>query len=101
VLLEEGHNEKTYNLTGPEAFTFTEAAAAFSAQTGREVRFESETVEEAYASRAVYDAPDWEVRGWVTTYTAVAAGDLELVTGDVRRLTGREPVSLAGYLSSL
>ena len=28
---------------------------------GRDVRFHDETIDEAYASRAVYGAPDWEV----------------------------------------
>ena len=35
-----------------------------------------ETVEQAWQSRASYGAPDWEVEGWVTSYAAIAAGDL-------------------------
>ena len=42
--------------------------------TGRAVATSSETLEEAYASRASYGAPDWEVDGWVTTYAAIADG---------------------------
>ena len=39
-------------LTGPEALTMAEVAARAGAVLGRELRFEDETVEEAYASRA-------------------------------------------------
>lgn len=94
------HAGETYDLTGPEALTFTEMAAVISEVTGREVRFHDETVEEAYASRAVYGAPDWQVDAWVSTYTAVAAGELDGVSGDVERLTGRRPTSLREYLEA-
>jgi uncharacterized protein YbjT (DUF2867 family) len=98
VLIGDGHDGATYDVTGPEAFTLAEAAAELSRATGRDIRFHDETVEEAYASRASYGAPDWEVEGWVTTYTAIAAGEAALVTDTVERLTGHRPVSLAEHL---
>jgi len=101
VLLDPAaHAGATYDLTGPEALTFTEMAEVITEVTGREVRFHDETVEEAYASRAVYGAPDWQVDAWVSTYTAVAAGELDGVSGDVERLTGRRPTSLREYLEA-
>jgi hypothetical protein len=56
-------------------------------------------VEEAYASRASYGAPDWQVDAWVSTYTAIASGELSAVSDDVQRLTGRPPLSLHALLS--
>ena len=99
VLTGEGHEGATYDVTGPEAFTLAEAAETISQITGRPVRFEDESVDEAYASRRVYGAPDWEVEGWVTSYTAIAAGELDRVTDTVRRLTGHPPVRLADHLA--
>jgi uncharacterized protein YbjT (DUF2867 family) len=99
VLTGEGHDGHTYDVTGPEAFTLAEAAEQLARATGRPVRFENETVEEAYASRRGYGAPDWEVEGWVTSYTAIAAGEVALVTDTVEQLTGQRPTSLAEYLS--
>lgn len=93
------HAGATYELTGPEALSLAEVAATIQRLTGREVRYVDETVEEAYASRASYGAPDWELDAWVSTYTAIAAGELATVTGDVQRLTGREPQSLAQLLA--
>jgi uncharacterized protein YbjT (DUF2867 family) len=101
VLLDPAsHAGATYDLTGPEALTFAEMAETITEVTGREVRFHDETLEEAYASRAVYGAPDWQVDAWVSTYTAVAAGEFDGVSGDVERLTGRRPLSLRQYLES-
>lgn len=94
------HDGVTYRLTGPEAFTLTEAAETITRVTGRSVRFENETLDEAYASRAHFGAPDFEVAGWVTSYAAIAAGELAVVTGDVETLVGRPPQTFADYLNS-
>ncbi|MFB9181554.1 NAD(P)H-binding protein [Dactylosporangium sucinum] len=79
------HDNATYSLTGPEAFTLHEAAEAFG------LRYHPETIEEAHAWRQ--GAP-FEVEGWVTSYTAIAAGELAGVTDHVEQLTGRKPRGL-------
>jgi len=100
VLLDEGdgHLGRTYDLTGPEALAMAEVAEQLSAVAGRSVTYHAETLEEAYASRAHYGAPDWEVAGWVTTYAAIANGDLEAVSGDVAAVAGHPPMGLAEFL---
>ena len=61
-----------------------EIAARAGAVLGRELRFEHETIEEAYASRrAAYDAEQWQLDAWVSTYTAIAEGALAAVSDDV------------------
>jgi uncharacterized protein YbjT (DUF2867 family) len=92
------HAGATYRLTGPESLTLAEAAETISSVTGREVRYDAETVDEAYRSRASYGAPDWQVEAWVSTYTSIAAGDLAEVTDDVPRLAGHAPTSLEDLL---
>ena len=99
VLMAPGdHVGKTYNLTGPEALSLGEAAEILSAALGRTVRYVEESVPEAYASRAVYGAPDWEVDAWVSTYTSIASGAQSAVSPDIEALTGRPATSLAELL---
>jgi NAD(P)H dehydrogenase (quinone) len=100
VLAEPGqHAGRTYDLTGPEALTLTVAATILSAATGRAITYHAETIDEAYASRASYGAPPWQVDAWVSTYTAIAAGELARLSNDVARLTGHQPRSLQDILS--
>ncbi len=94
------HRDETYELTGPEAISLAEAAAIISAATDQAVSYVPETVEEAYASRATFEAPDWQVDAWVSTYTAIAAGVMAEVTDDVERVTGTRAITLAEYLNS-
>ncbi|NQX04680.1 SDR family oxidoreductase [Rathayibacter sp. VKM Ac-2856] len=92
------HLGATYELTGPEALTFDEIAAVLTA-AGHPAVFIDETLEEARASRRRWNAPDWQLDAWISTYTAVAAGEMQHVSPDVERLTGRAPLSLAQFLA--
>jgi uncharacterized protein YbjT (DUF2867 family) len=87
------HHKATYDLTGPEALTLSEAAQRLASATGRPYSFHDETLEEARASRAHYGAPDWQVDAWVSTYTAIRDGELATVSDDVPRLLGRRATS--------
>jgi uncharacterized protein YbjT (DUF2867 family) len=98
VLTSDAHDGQAYDVTGPEAFTLTEAAAELSRATGRSITFEHETLEQARASRAGSGAADWEIEGWVTSYAAIANGDLERVSDTVERVAGHAPISLAEFL---
>lgn len=93
------HRGTVYELTGPTAVTLAEAAEAITRATGSPTRFHDETIEEAYAARASYGAPDWEVDAWVSTYTAIRDGLLERVTHDVERVTGRAPLDIEAALT--
>ena len=94
------HAGATYDLTGPEALSLDEVAAILSSATGRPFAYQRETYDEALASRAVYRAPDWQVEAWVSTYVAIASGDLEAVSDDIPALLGRPAVGLRGFLAA-
>jgi NAD(P)H dehydrogenase (quinone) len=92
------HADSTYSLTGPEAVSLDEVAGILTAATGTPVRYQPETLEQAYASRAGSGAPPWKLDAWVSTYLAIADGSLADVTGDVERLTGHPATSVRDML---
>jgi uncharacterized protein YbjT (DUF2867 family) len=85
-------------VTGGSALTLADAAALMGEVVGREIVYKPETIDEAYASRAHFGAPDWEVEGWVTSYVAIARGELDTVTDVVERLAGHQPMTLPQLL---
>lgn len=99
ALTQAGHEGATYDLTGPEARTFAEMAAVLGRHLGRTIRYENESLDEARASRAGFGAEAWEVEGWVTSYAAVATGEMDVVSDVVQRVTGHAPLSLEAYLA--
>jgi len=93
------HAGATHDLTGPESLTLEEVAETITRVTGRAVTYRDETLEEARASRAAYGAPDWQLEAWVSTYTAIAAGEVARTSTAVADLTGRPATSLAQLLA--
>jgi NAD(P)H dehydrogenase (quinone) len=98
VLTDERWDGQTLDVTGPTALTLTEVAAELTAVSGRQVRYEVESEEQAHASREHYGAPPFEVMGWVSSYQAIGAGELATVTTTVEQITGQRPQSFADFL---
>jgi uncharacterized protein YbjT (DUF2867 family) len=85
-------------VTGPEALTLAEAAEVLTEVTGIPAEYRPQTTEEAWATRRPSGHPDWEIEGWVTSYLAIAAGELASVTDVVPRLTGHPARTVAEHL---
>ncbi|HYM57650.1 MAG TPA: NmrA family NAD(P)-binding protein, partial [Solirubrobacteraceae bacterium] len=98
VLTGDGHDGRTYDVTGREALTMAEMAERLGRAAGRPVAYEAETLEQARASRAPSGAPAWEIEGWVTSYAAIATGEMDVVSDTVRRVAGHEPQTLSEWL---
>ena len=89
------HDNQTYTLRGSQSLSFAEIAAVLTEITGKPHRYHNETLEEAFASRkAAYpDTPDWQIEAWVSTYTAIAKGELAAVSDDRPKLLERAPLN--------
>ena len=89
------------NMTGPKELTMSDLTKRVSKTLGREIAYIPETVEEAYQSRKVWPAQDWEYDSWVSTYTAIQAGELAGVSSDIERVLGRPGHSLTDLLKDI
>lgn len=98
VLTTGKHDGASYDITGAQALTLTEAAEQFSRITGLPASYQSETLEEARASRMKYNPSDWELEAWVSTYVAIATGEMSVVSHTVEALTGHAPQTFADYI---
>jgi NAD(P)H dehydrogenase (quinone) len=113
VLTGKGHEGWIYDVTGPEALPMAETAAKISAACGRKVVYIEQTPEEAKKARNfsgldMFEAmlrsltghglSDDEIDMWLTHYTQIAAGALDVVSDTVPKLTGHRAQSLAEYL---
>ena len=89
---------QTLNLTGPENLSMEEIVALLSKNTGKTITYVDESVEEAYESRKKWPAQNWEYDAWVSTYTAIKAGEQAGVSTDVKKVLGRPAMSLIDVL---
>lgn len=89
---------QSLNLTGPEELSMEEIVALLSKNTGKTITYVDESVEEAYESRKKWPAQNWEYDAWVSTYTAIKAGEQAGVLTDVEKVLGRPAMSLIDIL---
>ncbi|MDN5600265.1 MAG: SDR family oxidoreductase [Brachybacterium sp.] len=85
---------RALDLTGPVAVTLAEAVLLMTRARGEEYEFVDETLAEARASRAPYGAPDWQIDAWLSTYTAIASGELDVLSDEVEQVLGRTPSAI-------
>ncbi|MGH3171521.1 MAG: SDR family oxidoreductase [Trebonia sp.] len=98
VLTTPGHDGRVYDITGPEALTYEQAAAVLSTVLGTPVRFTGLTDEEARADMLRRGLPPGYADVLIEVSRAYRHGGVEGVTSVVRDLTGRAPVSFEEFV---
>ena len=97
----EKWGNQTLNMTGPEELSMTEIVKTVSEYFGKEIKYIEETVEEAYESRKIWKAEQWEYDSWVSTYTAIAENKQSGISNDIEKVLGRKATSLVEYLEKI
>ena len=92
---------QTLNMTGPEELSMAEIVKAVSEYFGKEIKYIEETVEEAYESRKIWKAEQWEYDSWVSTYTAISENEQSGISNDIEKVLGRKATSLVEYLKKI
>ena len=89
---------QSLNLTGPEDLSMQEIVALLSKETSNAITYVDESIEEAYESRKKWPAQTWEYDAWVSTYTAIKAGEQAGVSTDIEKVLGHPASSLSDIL---
>lgn len=98
VLTTMEHDNRTYDVTGAESQTMAEIADELERVTGRSITYERQTLEDGRSDQSATGVNVREVEAWVTRFAAIAAGEMDVVSDTVARLTGHEPETLAQFL---
>ena len=92
---------QTLNMTGTEELSMDEIVKIVSEYFGKEIKYIEETVEEAYESRKIWKAEQWEYDSWVSTYTAISENEQSGISNDIEKVLGRKATSLVEYLKKI
>jgi NAD(P)H dehydrogenase (quinone) len=100
ILTGDGHAGATYNATGPERLSGAERAALVAEVTGRPLAFVTIAEEQLRAGLTKAKLPAPVVTTVIGIQRAFAAGQFDILTGDVERLGGRPPKPLRDVLAA-
>ena len=95
TLTEPGHERQIYDITTPDSVSLLELAQIASEVTGKRYRYEPASDDEWDARWRDLGRSGWELEAGHTSYQALRAGELDVVSDDYRRLTGLAPLPIA------
>ena len=102
VLTEDGHEGRSYELTGAEAYSFGDVARRIAKVTGREVRFVDQSEEDGYRALVKAGESEWSARAWVELLDWFQRGEGtrngSAVSLGVEEILDRPPRSLDVFL---
>ncbi|HEU4470423.1 MAG TPA: SDR family oxidoreductase [Flavisolibacter sp.] len=98
ILTEEGHAGKTYELTGPEALSYADAAKELSELRGKTIHYSNPSPELYAQTLKEAGAPDFIAPYMNAVYSLIADNRVNVITDAVERLTGKKPTPLRTVL---
>ncbi|MEW1627695.1 NAD(P)H-binding protein [Streptomyces sp. NPDC089173] len=101
VLTEDGHDGKTYDLSGPRALTFAEATRTIAEAAGRPIRYE-ELTPAAYRAELLAEGwPEAAADALNAMFALHRAGHTAEVSDGVQQVLGRAPAGLEPWARSV
>ena len=99
TLIDQGHENKEYTVTGPEAMTMHLIARKLSKIIGKEIRYIP--VEPVAATQVFIDQglPQWHAQAIGTMFMEYASGKYKFITEDFKEVTGTDPRSIDVFFS--
>ncbi|WP_143307411.1 SDR family oxidoreductase [Chitinophaga vietnamensis] len=98
ALTENGHENKIYNITGPEALTHYQMADTFSRLLGRKIEFVDAAPEQMEAAVRAAGFPEWQVGGLIEDYAHYARGEAAAVSSTVTDITHERAISFGQFV---
>lgn len=98
VLLNDKHNGKTYELTGPGLLNFEQAITEIAKITRREIIFQALSLEDYINMLREYQVPEDVI--WLVNYlfSEVLDGRNSSITNDIEKVLGRKATNFTEYV---
>lgn len=97
ILTQPGHENKIYEITGPEAISINDVAHALTAATNRLIVYVDVPESDAKTTMLQHHVPEWMVNALLELYGIYKAGYAEQITDTIERLTGRQPRTINDF----
>jgi uncharacterized protein YbjT (DUF2867 family) len=87
------HNGNAYNITGPEALSFGEAARILSEQVGKNISYINISEDDARKRMKDIGYDEWRINFLIELYNLIRLGYLSDVISPVEELTGKKAIT--------
>lgn len=101
ILIEQGHENKTYTIANTESYTLQDAATILHDVTGKSVAYVNPTAAEYIAALTQTGVPAEYVGFFAAFSEAIKQGEFETQNTDLEKILKRKPVTLREYLTTV
>ncbi len=97
VLTQDGHEGKTYKITGPQALSMAEQAQILSQASGKDIQYVNVPKEAVQSALLDAGMDDWSAKNISELLAWFAEGPYSEVTATVETVLGRKPRPFADF----
>jgi uncharacterized protein YbjT (DUF2867 family) len=98
ALTHEGHEARTYDITGPEALTHAEMASVFTTVLGSTISYVDLPDAAMRDGLLRFGFPEWQADGLIEDYAHYRRGEASAVSTAVTDITGQPPRSFRQFV---
>jgi NAD(P)H dehydrogenase (quinone) len=101
ALTGSGHEGRIYNITTPKSVSLRELAQIASKVTGESYDYAPISDDQWIERWKEQGRPEWALEAGLTSYQALRAGELDVVSHDYEKVTGRKAAAIAQVITEL
>jgi uncharacterized protein YbjT (DUF2867 family) len=97
LLNESKHGRKAYNITGPNAISYAQAAEILSNEVGRKIKYLDISEDQAREGMKAIGMDEWFINSMMELFSITRAGYVSDVSSAIEQVTGKKPITFSEF----
>jgi uncharacterized protein YbjT (DUF2867 family) len=97
LLYESKHSRKAYNITGPNAISYAQAAEILSNEIGRKIKYVDISEDQAREGMKAIGMDEWFINSMMELFGITRAGYVSDVSPAIEEVTGKKPITFSEF----
>ena len=98
TLVGDGHDNKLYEVTGPDLLTFAEIVEIINQETGKDIKFQTNTIDEFRLNLEIHNVPSGAIEMLTYLFSEVLDGRNNFTTNTIMDVLGRKATSFREFV---
>jgi uncharacterized protein YbjT (DUF2867 family) len=97
LLNESKHGQKAYNITGPNAISYAQAAEILSNEIGRKIKYVDISEDQVREGMKAIGMDEWFINSMMELFSITRAGYVSDVSPAIEEVTGKKPITFSEF----
>jgi uncharacterized protein YbjT (DUF2867 family) len=97
LLNESKHGQKAYNITGPDAISYAQAAEILSNEIGRKIKYVDISEDQAREGMKAMGMDEWFINSMMDLFSITRAGYASDISSAFEEVTGKKPITFSKF----